>query len=422
MVVNLVSRRVHLVDGLAEIVCGRDAFRMVLGVLAMAIAAQAAGGGRQHRVVRFLDRMFAMALAALGPVMFVEGLLVFAAVKETRIGRVTKTATATHARHPRRAGGVVAVTIVAGGCAQIAALQQGAAVHAVFVLRELIGRQRRAVREGKAGHGLGIGVTGAAGLRHTLRINLRLRILRRANAVDAMAAHALRSAVVMFHEQQLAVGAVLEFGQLIGRQPRIELVHESRIGMTARAKLDDPGAILVAALLGPFFDELVPDVGGWIATMTTGTGEAAAEMNVLDHVLETQVRRRVLRGGREGEEVFRRLNFGISVAQDAIVLQDELHLLRPQLECQERPEVLRLCDDLFLHRLGEVFLQVIVEAVEISSLFLRDDRLAALIFGIEQRGQLGRDAGRGLVCRQGSGGNEDGAKDNEGVLTLCLPR
>ena len=118
----------------------------------------------------------------------------------------------------------------------------------------------------------------------------------------------------MFHEQQLAVGAVLELGQLIGRQPRIELVHESRIGMTARAKLDDPGAILVATLLGPFFDELVPDVGGWIATMATGTGEAAAEMNVLDHVLETRVRRRVLRGGHEGEEIFRRLNFGISVA------------------------------------------------------------------------------------------------------------
>ncbi len=102
------------------------------------------------------------------------------------------------------------------------------------------------------------------------------------------------------------------------------------------------------------------------------------------------------------------------MAQDAIVLQDELHLLRPQLERQERPEVLRLCDDLFFHRQGEVFLQVIVEAVEISPLLLRDDWLAALVFGIEQRGQLGRDAGRGLVCRQGSGGNEDGAKDNEG--------
>ena len=33
--------------------------------------------------------------------------------------------------------------------------------------------------------------------------------------------------------------------------------------------------------------------------------------------------------------------------------------------------MLRLCDDLFLYRLGEVFLQVIVKAVEISPLFLR---------------------------------------------------
>ena len=98
--------------------------------------------------------------------------------------------------------------------------------------------------------------------------------------------------------------------------------------MTACAKLDDPGAILVPTFLGPFLDELVSDVGGWIATMATGTGEAAAGMNVLDHVLETQVRRGVLRGGRDGKEVFRRLNFGVGVAQDAIVLQDELHFLR----------------------------------------------------------------------------------------------
>jgi hypothetical protein len=76
----------------------------------------------------------------------------------------------------------------------------------------------------------------------------------------------------------------------------------------------------------------VPHVGGWIATMAAGTGEAAAEMNVLDHVLKTQVRRRVLRGGREGEEVFRRLNFGIR-AEDCNCF-GRAPLLRPQLERQ----------------------------------------------------------------------------------------
>ena len=128
--------------------------------------------GRQHRVVRLRDGMIAMALAALGPVMLVEGLLVFAAVEQTRVGRVTKTATATHARDTGRAGGVIAVTIVAGGRAEIAALQQGAAMHAVPVFRQLIGWQWRAVRQRESGHGFGIGVAGAAGLRHTLRIDL----------------------------------------------------------------------------------------------------------------------------------------------------------------------------------------------------------------------------------------------------------
>ena len=69
--------------------------------------------------------------------MLVEGLLVFAAVKETGIGRVAKTATPAHARYAGRAGGVVAVTIVAGGRAEIAALQQGAAMHAVVIFGEL---------------------------------------------------------------------------------------------------------------------------------------------------------------------------------------------------------------------------------------------------------------------------------------------
>ena len=100
----------------------------------------------------------------------------------------------------------------------------------------------------------------------------------------------------MFHEQNLAMRAVLELRQLIGRQRRIELVHEGRIGMAARAKLDDPGAILVAILLRPFLDELVTDIGGGIAAMATGTGESATKMNVLDNVLQIHVRRRMLRG------------------------------------------------------------------------------------------------------------------------------
>ena len=71
--------------------------------------------------MRFGDRVVAMALAAFGPVMLIERLLVFAAVKQTGVGRVAETATATDLRNARRTGSVVAMAGVARGRAEIAA-------------------------------------------------------------------------------------------------------------------------------------------------------------------------------------------------------------------------------------------------------------------------------------------------------------
>ena len=62
-----------------------------------------------------------MALAALGPVMFVERVLVFAAVKQTGVGRMAETATAADLRNAGRTGSVVAMAGVACGRAEIAA-------------------------------------------------------------------------------------------------------------------------------------------------------------------------------------------------------------------------------------------------------------------------------------------------------------
>ena len=139
----------------------------------------------------------------------------------------------------------------------------------------------------------GIGMAGAARLRNALRINFRLRILCRANAVNAMATHARWRAIVVFLEQRPAVRAVLELRQLIGRQRGIEVVHHRRIGMAARAKLNDPGAILLAIFLRPFLDEIVAEIGRRIAAVTTGTRDAATKMNILDDFLEVHVRRRL---------------------------------------------------------------------------------------------------------------------------------
>ena len=83
---ELVPRLVHVRDRFVKILGGRFAFRIAFGKLAVAIRAQSARSGGQHLVARFLDGVIAMALAAFGPAMLIEGLLVFAAIEEARVG------------------------------------------------------------------------------------------------------------------------------------------------------------------------------------------------------------------------------------------------------------------------------------------------------------------------------------------------
>ena len=113
-----------------------------------------------------------MALAALSPVMLVEGLLVFAAIEKTGVGRVADTAAAANRGDARRKSRVISVTIVTGWSAQVGAFEKGATVHAGLKLCQLRGRKGGAVRERKTGHCLRIGVTRAACFRHPLSIDL----------------------------------------------------------------------------------------------------------------------------------------------------------------------------------------------------------------------------------------------------------
>ncbi len=69
---------------------------IIFRVLSMTRSAQGGRAGAQHPIIGFLDGMFAVALAAFRPVMLVEGLFVFAAVKQARIGRVAQAAASTH--------------------------------------------------------------------------------------------------------------------------------------------------------------------------------------------------------------------------------------------------------------------------------------------------------------------------------------
>ena len=140
--------------------------------------------------MRLGDRVVAMALATFGPVMLIERLLVFAAVKQTGVGRVAKTATPAYLRDAGWAGGVVAVAGVACWGAEVTAHEQCASMHAVAIFGELRCREWRAIRARKSGHDFRIAMAGAACLRDALRVHFRLRILRRADAVHAMATHA----------------------------------------------------------------------------------------------------------------------------------------------------------------------------------------------------------------------------------------
>jgi hypothetical protein len=88
--------------------------------------------------------------------------------------------------------------------------------------------------------------------------------------MNAMAADTRRRAIVVFVEQRPAVRAVLKLCKLIGRQRGIEVVHHLGIGVAARAKLNDPGAIFLAIFLRPFLDKIVAKIRRGITAVTTG--------------------------------------------------------------------------------------------------------------------------------------------------------
>src|SRR6478672_4092725 len=135
-------------------------------------------------------------------------------------------------------------------------------------------------------------MAGAASFRYALGLNFRERIFRGPDPVNAVAAHALRGAAVMFVEQGVPVWTLLEFRELVRRQRRVEVVHVSRIGMATRAEGHDPFTVLGAIFLRPFLDMGVSELGRRIAAVATGAGNSASEMHVFDDLLQVHVRLR----------------------------------------------------------------------------------------------------------------------------------
>jgi hypothetical protein len=137
-----------------------------------------------------------------------------------------------------------------------------------------------------------------------------------------MTTDALWCPIVMPDQQRNSVRAILELGELIGRQGGVELMHESRIGMTAGAKPDNPGTISPSLFLRPFLDEVMAQGSGRISAVTACAGKAAPKVNVFHHILQVHVRRRTVSRRIQRKKVFRRLNFGIAVAKGTVVLQE----------------------------------------------------------------------------------------------------
>ena len=165
-------------------------------------------------------------------------------------------------------------------------------------------------------------MTGAARFRNALRVNFRFGIFGRPNSVHAVATHARRRTIVVKIEQSMAVRTGFEFRELVGWQCRIEVVHLGRIRMTTRAKRDDPGAIFVAIFLRPFLDEIVSEICGGVAAMTTGAGNAETEMHVVNNLFQVHRNWRRLGPGWAGhEESICGVIGRIAVAQHTVVLQ-----------------------------------------------------------------------------------------------------
>lgn len=82
-------------------------------------------------------------------------------------------------------------------------------------------------------------------------------------------------------------------------------MHFGGIRMATGTKLNNPSSIFLAIFFWPLLDEIVTKIGRGIATVTTGTGEAAPEMNVLDDFFQIHVRRRLACIGRNRKEILR---------------------------------------------------------------------------------------------------------------------
>ncbi len=159
-----------------------------------------------------------------------EGRFVRALVVEVLHQHVAGTADIRHAPHARRCGAVIAMAGSATRRREVPALLEGLPMHALPVLRELVGRNL------VLGHVLRIGMAARAGSGQAQRMDGRKRVFDLPDTVYAVTIDADRGRCVAGRDAlPVSAGQVLRI--LVHAFLRFVLVHERRVAVAARAKL-----------------------------------------------------------------------------------------------------------------------------------------------------------------------------------------
>ena len=108
------------------------------------------------------------------------------------------------------------------------------------------------------------------------------------------------------------------------------------------------------------------------------------------------------------------------MAKNAIVLEEDLHLLRAQLQREQRGEVLRSRDVLFLDRLVQQLFKVVVKPGEVGLFVGSDNRFTAFVFRRQHLRQLRILRRRTWVRGESGGGKEERAENEDLSLHVAL--
>ena len=197
----------------------------------------------------------------------------------------------------------------------------------------------------------------------------------------------------------MAVRALLEFRELIGRQRRIELVHRRRIGMTTRAKLHDPCAILLLDL-SPAIPSRDRDPDQRPDRRRDNRRRKCRAGNERPRPPASDPCGMATRLGIGREKRIGGMVGGIAVAKDAIVLQNTSIFCGRNCSAEQNRQVLRARDRFLFHGWFSSAPELSLRPSKYVRCFRRNDRFAVFVLGRKHRSELRRWLYCVLISRQ----------------------